>query len=64
MNMKYVIGEHCLTYKANKYREGKLKVLEDCKITLTEREREVFMKLNSPREIERCFRTIIENHWG
>lgn len=39
-------------YKANKYREGKLKVLKDMGITLTESERETFNKLTLPRQID------------
>ena len=39
-------------YKANKFKEGKLKVLNDMGITLTESEREIFDKLTIPRQID------------
>ena len=64
MKMKYVIGEHCLTYKADKFREGKLELLSDFCITLTEREMIDFNALKTPREIEKFVRDIINNRWG
>lgn len=64
MQDKYVIGEHCIAYKANKFREGKLKMLKDFGITLTEREEKYFNTLTTPRQIEKFVRIIISNRLG
>ena len=58
------IGAQCPSYKADEFREGKLKLLSDFCITLTEREMIDFKALNSPREIEKFVRDIINNRWG
>ena len=49
-------------YKANKYREGKLKMLKDMGIALTESERETFNKLTIQRQIDNFTRQIIKNY--
>ena len=49
-------------YKANKYREGKLKMLEDMGIALTESEMEAFNKLTIQRQIDNFTRQIIKNY--
>ena len=43
--------------------EGKLKLLQDFHITITEREMEIFNTLNTPREIEKFVRDIIISRW-
>ena len=58
------IGKQCPLYKANEFREGKLELLKDFEIALTEREMESFVKLTSPREIEKFIRNIIRNRLG
>lgn len=45
-------GVACPTWKANEFREGKLKLLEDFDITLTKSEMEIFNTLEYAREIE------------
>lgn len=64
MIYQQTIGAQCLLYKANEFREEKLELLKDFEITLTEREMESFMKLTSPREIEKFVRNIIRNRLG
>ena len=61
MGVGYVSGIACPIYKANEYREGKLKLLKDFGINLTESERETFNTLTSPREIDKFYRDIIRN---
>ena len=46
-------------YNADKFKEGKLKLLKDFDITLTESEMEIFDTLYIPREIEEFIREII-----
>ena len=58
------IGITCSYYKANEFREGKLKLLADFEIDLTESERETFNTLTSPRQIEKFVREIINNRLG
>ena len=58
------IGIQCSYYKANEFREGKLKLLADFDITLTESETETFNTLTSPRQIEKFIREIIHNRLG
>lgn len=58
------IGAQCPLYKANEFREGKLKLLEDFEITLTESEMETFNTLTSPRQIEKFIRKIINSRWN
>lgn len=55
------IGAQCPIYKADEFREGKLKLLEDFKIELTPSERETFNTITSPRQIEKYIRNIIRN---
>jgi hypothetical protein len=62
MGIGYVSGISCPPFKANEYREGKLKLLKDFDITLTESERETFNTLTSPREIDKFYRDIIRNN--
>ena len=57
----YVLGAACPAYNADKFRQGKLKLLKDFDITLTESERETFDTLQLPREIENFVRDIIKN---
>ena len=64
MKLQYAIGEQCLVYKANEFREGKLKMLKDFGITLTEREREIFDTLIVARQIENFVKEIINNRLG
>lgn len=64
MHMPFALEKSCSLYKANEFREGKLKLLEDFDITLTERERETFDTLTSPRQIEKFIREIINNRLG
>ena len=61
MLIQNAIGIQCSRYKANEFREGKLKLLKDFEITLTEREMETFNALTSPRQIEKFIREIISN---
>ena len=63
MGMCFVSGAACPLYKANEYREGKLKLLKDFGIALTESEREIFNTLTSPREIDKFYRDIIISRW-
>lgn len=58
------IGAQCPLYKANEFREGKLELLKDFEITLTESEMETFNSLTSPRQIEKFIREIISNRWN
>lgn len=62
MGIGYVSGVACPPFKANEYREGKLKLLKDFGITLTESEKETFNTLMSPREIDKFYRDIIRNY--
>ena len=64
MSYQYTIGAQCPPYKANEFREGKLKLLEDFEITLTESEMETFNTLTFPRQIEKFIREIINNRLG
>lgn len=64
MTCQYTIGMQCPLYKANEFRKGKLKLLKDFKITLTESEMETFNTLTSPRQIEKFIRDIIRNRLG
>ena len=50
-------------FDKGKFIEGKLKVLSDMDITLTEREMEALYKCDSPRQIENTVRTIIHSRW-
>ena len=61
MGTCYVSGIACPPFKANEYREGKLKLLKDFGISLTESERETFNTLTSPREIDQFYSNIIRN---
>lgn len=51
-------------FDKGKYIEGKLKVLSDMCITLTEREMETLNTFSTPRQIETYIRTIINNRWN
>lgn len=62
MGVCYASGIACPPFKANEYREGKLKLLKDFDIALTESERETFNTLTSPREIDKFYRDIIRNY--
>ena len=64
MHMPFATEKSCSLYKANKFREGKLKLLEDFDISLTESERETFNTITSPRQIENFIRDIIRNRLG
>lgn len=64
MIIHHAIGVQCSGFKADEFREEKLELLKDFCITLTEREMIDFQALNSPREIERFVRTIIDNRWN
>ena len=64
MHVPFALEKSCSLYKANEFREGKLKLLEDFNITLTESERETFNTLTSPRQIEKFVREIINNRLG
>jgi hypothetical protein len=44
--------------------EGKLKLLSDIGISLTKREMETLDTLNTPRQIEKYIRSIINNRWN
>ena len=44
--------------------EGKLKLLDDMQITLTEREMETLYTFSTPRQIENYIRDIINNRWN
>lgn len=61
MTYQCTIGAQCPLYKAEELREGKLKLLKDFGITLTESEMETFNTLTSPREIDKFYRNIIRN---
>jgi hypothetical protein len=61
MQMQYVLGNKCLVYKADKFREGKLKILKDFGITLTEREMEIFNTLTTTRQIENFVSELIKH---
>lgn len=64
MGVGYVSGISCPPFKANEFREGKLKLLKDFDIALTESEMETFNTLTSPRQIEKFVRDIINNRLG
>ena len=51
-------------FDKGKYIEGKLKVLSDMCITLTEREMQTLNTLDTPRQIENYIRKIINNRWN
>ena len=61
MGLCRIRGAACPPYKANEFREGKLKLLEDFGITLTESEREIFDTLVFAREIENFICDIFRN---
>ena len=63
MIMQYTIGKQCPIYKANEFKEEKLKLLNDFEITLTPSEMETLNGLYTPREIEKFVRDIIRNRW-
>ena len=44
--------------------EGKLKLLSDMGITLTEREMETLDTMDTPRQIETYIRSIIKSRWN
>lgn len=64
MHTPFALEKSYSLYKANEFREGKLKLLADFKIDLTESERETFNTLTSPRQIENFVREIIRNRLG
>lgn len=64
MWVPFASEKSCSLYKLNKFREGKLKLLKDFDITLTESEMETFDTLTSPRQIEKFIREIINNRLG
>lgn len=64
MGVGYVSGIACPPFKASEFREGKLNLLKDFDISLTESERETFNTLTSPRQIEKFVREIISNRLG
>jgi hypothetical protein len=64
MWMPFALEKSGSLYKTNEFREGKLKLLEDFDITITESERETFNTLTSPRQIEKFIREIINNRLG
>jgi hypothetical protein len=63
MWMPFALEKSGSLYKANEFREGKLKLLKDMEIELTESERETFNTLTSPRQIEKFIREIVNNRW-
>lgn len=64
MGVPFALEKSGSLYKANEFCEGKLKLLTDFEITLTESERETFNTLTSPRQIEKFIREIINNRLG
>lgn len=64
MRVPFALEKSCSLYKANEFREGKLKLLADFDITLTESEREIFNTITSQRQIEEFIRNIIRNRLG
>ena len=64
MWVPFALEKSCALYKANEFREGKLKLLKDFEIELTESEKETFNTLTSPRQIEKFIREIIKNRLG
>ena len=62
MIYQHTIGAQCPIYKADEFKEGKLKLLEDFDIVLTESEMETLNGLYTPREIEKFIRDIIRNY--
>lgn len=52
------------SFDKGKFIEGKLKVLGDMCITLTERETELLHSFSTPRQIENFIRAIIINRWN
>lgn len=51
-------------FDKGKFIEGKLKVLSDMRITLTEREMEMLYSFNTPRQIENFVRAVIISRWN
>lgn len=51
-------------FDKGKFIEGKLKILADMDISLTEREMEMLHSFSSPRQIESFIRAVIMNRWG
>lgn len=64
MHMPFALERSCALYKADKFREGKLELLKDFDINLTESEMETFNTITSPRQIEKFIREIINNRLG
>ena len=64
MGLCFISGVACSTYKANEFREGKLKLLKDFGISLTESEREIFDTLVIAREIEEFVCDIFRDRLG
>lgn len=61
MWVPFALEKSCSLYKTNEYREGKLKLLKEFGISLTESEMETFNTLTSPREIDKFYSNIIRN---
>ena len=51
-------------FDKGKFIEGKLKILSDMDITLTEREMEMLYAFNAPRQIENFIRAVIISRWN
>lgn len=64
MFIAYAIGAAYSSYKADKFREEKRKLLKDFGITLTESEMETLNRLVIPRQIEEFIREIFRNRLG
>ncbi len=52
------------SFDKGKFIEGKLKLLDDMCITLTEREMEMLNAFATPRQIENFIRAIIISRWN
>ena len=51
-------------FDKGKFIKGKLKLLSDMDITLSERETELIYKFNGPRQIENFIRAVIISRWN
>lgn len=51
-------------FDKGKFIEGKLKVLSDMDITLSETEMNTLYECETPRQIENCVRKIVNNRWN
>lgn len=64
MHVPFALEKSCSLHKANKFREGKLKLLKDFDISLTESEMKTFHALTFIREIDEFYRDMIRNRLG